>query len=66
MIYDENITICSGYLCPLAEYCVRWKNGIAYDYTVQTSSDGPRVRFMAAKYNDKTNKCVNFLNFFSA
>ena len=57
MIYDENITHCSGYLCPLADECLRFKLLEMWTHIYPK----PNTTFMSSKYNNMRMKCSQFL-----
>lgn len=55
MIYNADITHCSGYLCPLADSCRRFHLTIMW----YKMNQRPNAMFMSSQY--KKNKCKFYI-----
>ena len=56
MRYNADITHCSGYLCPLAEKCCRFRLYEAWD----KMNPKPHASFIHAMYDSEKDKCAMF------
>lgn len=60
---DKAEILCSGYLCPLAESCHRFRKASDWFHKMSASGDSVNhnVVFQSPTFNEVTGKCVYFL-----